>query len=143
MEKLNVTFFYHLETAIKSYRQYAQTQITANGLEITVDQWLILKSMIDNPNITQKELAESVFKDQASITRIVDLLVKRELVTREQNIDNRRSNQIKLTKKGKLMVEKLIPVVKSYRKKALKNVAVDELKIAEEVLKEITENCKK
>lgn len=143
MEKLNVTFFYHLETAIKSYRQHAQAQLNENGLDITVDQWLVLKTISDYPEVTQKELAENVFKDQASITRIVDLLVKRGFISRKPNSDNRRSNQITLTKKGEAIIEKLIPVVKNYRKKALKKIASGDLKITENVLKQITENCKK
>src|SRR6218665_55699 len=99
MEKLNATFFYHLETAIKSYRQHAQAQLNENRLDITVDQWLVLKTISDYPEITQKELAENVFKDQASITRIVDLLVKRGYISRKPNSDNRRSNRIMLAGK--------------------------------------------
>ncbi|MBC7862366.1 MAG: MarR family transcriptional regulator, partial [Bacteroidia bacterium] len=71
MEKLESVFFYHLEKAIKSYRQFAQNKLNSNALTITIDQWLVLKVLSDNQDITQTELAERVFKDKASVTRII------------------------------------------------------------------------
>lgn len=43
MEMLDKVNFYHIEKAIKSYRQYGQSQIKNAGLNVTIDQWLVLK----------------------------------------------------------------------------------------------------
>ena len=72
MEKIDSVLFYYIEKAIKTYRQYAQKELKNAGLTITVDQWLTLNCLNENPQITQKELAEAVFKDTASITRIIE-----------------------------------------------------------------------
>ena len=80
MEKLKDTVFYSLENAIKSYRQFGQRDINRTGLDITIDQWLVLKTLEDSPGISQQHLAALVFKDVASITRITDLLVKKGIV---------------------------------------------------------------
>ena len=50
-------------------------QFSANGIDLTVDQWLVLKKISDADGLTQIELAEAVFKDRASIKRILDLLL--------------------------------------------------------------------
>ena len=71
------TIFYRIEQAIKTYRKYAQQQISAEQSGITVDQLLILAMLEANPELAQKELAEQLFKDQASITRMIELLVQR------------------------------------------------------------------
>ena len=64
MEKLNDVIFYHLDKAIKTYRQFAQHQLTKSGFSLTIDQWLVLKKLHEQPNIKQHEIAETVFERQ-------------------------------------------------------------------------------
>ena len=87
MEKLNDVIFYTIEKAIKSYRQYAQKQIKKAGFDITIDQWLVMKCLIDNPDIQLQDLAKSVFKDNASVTRIIDLLIRKNYLKRQSHDD--------------------------------------------------------
>lgn len=142
MENLNNVIFYNIEQAIKTYRMYAQKQIKSHNLKITIDQWLVLKSLKENPNATQQELAETVFKDTASITRIIDLLVKSEFVEREINTIDRRKLDLKITSEGNKILEKTHSIVLQNRKKALEGIAENDIKILNETLQKITKNCK-
>ena len=72
---LNDIIFYTLEKSIKSYRQYAQKQLIMNNFDITIDQWLILKSIKENSGLTQQQIGINVFFFFASVTRIIELLV--------------------------------------------------------------------
>jgi MarR family transcriptional regulator, transcriptional regulator for hemolysin len=141
VEQLNSIFFYHLDRAIRTYRQYAQKQLAENGFHITIDQWLVLKVLSDNPLATQNELAEKVFKDKASVTRILEILVKSDFLTREFNEENRRRFKLTITKKGKQVLKDVIPTVRRNRKQALKDISEKEMLIAEKVLKKISMNC--
>ena len=143
MEKLSTVFFYRLEKAIKTYRQHAQAQLRESGLNITVDQWLLLKALSDNPEATQNELAEAVFKDKASVTRIIDILVQSGWLEREEDENNLRRWRLKITRKGKALMEKVMPVVQKYRRTALKDISEADLQKAEKVLNAITANCSK
>jgi DNA-binding MarR family transcriptional regulator len=60
MEKLDSVLFYYIEKAIKTYRQFAQRELKNEGLTITVDQWLTLNCLKENPEMSQKELAETI-----------------------------------------------------------------------------------
>ena len=60
---LNDVIFYVLEKTIKRYRQFAQSNIDRAGLDITIDQWLILNVIQEMPTLGQQEIAERVFKD--------------------------------------------------------------------------------
>lgn len=142
MENLNNVIFYNIEQAIKTYRMYAQKQIKSHNLKITIDQWLVLKSLKENPKATQQELAETVFKDTASITRIIDLLVKSEFVEREINTIDRRKLDLKITSEGNKILEKTHSIVLQNRKKALEGIAENDIKILNETLQKITKNCK-
>ncbi|WP_156123715.1 hypothetical protein [Flavihumibacter sp. ZG627] len=66
--------FLQYRQAIRAYRQYAQNQVRDNGFDIMIDQRLVMKSLLENPVIKQQDLAESVFKDNASVTRNIELL---------------------------------------------------------------------
>ena len=141
MEQLDSIFFYHLDKAIRTYRVYAQKRLSNKGFEITIDQWLVLKVLNDNPDVNQNELAELVFKDKASIARMIELLVKNGYLTREFHESNRRRYKLTITKKGKQLLKDIIPTVKKNRKNALHDLNEKEIKIAEKVLRKIFINC--
>ena len=85
MERLETINFYLLDKAIRTYRIYSQKKLRENGFKITVDQWLIIKVLMENPGISQQNIAEKAFKDNASVTRIIDLLVKSKYLDRKVN----------------------------------------------------------
>lgn len=141
MEKLNSIIFYNIDKAIRSYRNYAQRQLKANGFNITIDQWLIIKAILENPGITQNEIGDLVFKDNASVTRIIELLVKSEYIIRNPNPDDRRKTNLEVTEPGKKIIEKVQHLVVGNRKTALKNVSKEELEIMNNALLKISKNC--
>ena len=142
MEKLNDTFFYNLEKSVKTYRQYFQNQLKANGFDITLDQWLILNTIIENPTISQNEIAEKVFKDKASVARIIELLVQNGFLTRSIHPTNRRMFQLSITEKGNETIEKLSCLVQVFRKNAVLGISPDVLKETQSIMKTIIANCK-
>jgi DNA-binding MarR family transcriptional regulator len=143
MENLNSVIFYNIEEAIKTYRMYAQNQLKINHLKITIDQWLVLKCLKENPKSTQIELAEKVFKDNASITRIIDLLVKADFLHREINPKDRRKTVLKITQSGQKILDDVYKIVLKNRAKALENISSEEIETVNTILKKISYNCKK
>jgi len=141
MEKLDSVLFYYIEKAIKSYRQFAQKELKNAGLSITVDQWLTLNCLNENPQITQKELAEAVFKDTASITRIIELLVKAKYIKRNINTDDRRKSNLTITNLGIQTIESASIVVEKYRNHALKGIGIAKEEHVKMVMKTIIKNC--
>lgn len=141
MEKLNSVIFYSIEKAIKTYRQFAQKELKKAGLTITVDQWLTLKCLFDNPDISQKDLAEMVFKDTASITRIIDLLVKAKFLKKSAHKEDKRKTNLTITDSGLQTIEFAEKVVENYRKTALKGIGIAKEDHVNAVMKTIINNC--
>jgi DNA-binding MarR family transcriptional regulator len=142
MEKLDQVLFFTIEKSIKTYRQFAQRQIDKAGIDITIDQWLVLKSIQDWPDISQHQIAENVFKDFASVTRMIELLVKKEYLQREFHKTDRRRFNLVITKKGQAVIQKVIPVITANRKQALKSLTKTEIENNKIFLNRIIENCK-
>ncbi len=142
MEKLNSILFYTLEKAIKSYRQYAQNSIVQNGFDVTIDQWLVLKAVSDNPAWTQQQIAEITFKDYASVTRIIDLLVKKRYLSRIIHEQDRRRFNLTPTESAEKILIAMQPVIESNRKVALKGITTEQASQLQHILNSIIQNCK-
>lgn len=141
MEKIDSVLFYYIEKAIKTYRQFAQRELKNAGLPITVDQWLTLNYLHLHPQITQKELAEAVFKDTASITRIIELLVKAKYIKRNVHKEDRRKSNLTITNSGLQIIESASLIVENYRNKALKGIGIAKEEHVKMVMKTIINNC--
>lgn len=141
MEKLNSIIFYNIDKAIRSYRNYAQRQLKAHGYTITIDQWLIIKAILENPGITQNEIGDLVFKDNASVTRMIDLMVKSEYIVRKVHPEDRRKTQLEVTDSGVKVIKEVQNIVEKNRKTALKGIGNEELEVMYSALLKISENC--
>ncbi len=141
MQKVEEVIFYSIDKAIKTYRQFAQREIKKAGFPITVDQWLIMKSIEDNPGISQLQVARKVFKDNASVTRIIGLLIKNKLLERKINFSDKRRVNLNVTRHGKKIISDVQLIILNNRQHALRNINAIELKTARNVLQKIILNC--
>jgi MarR family transcriptional regulator for hemolysin len=141
MEKLETVIFYTIEKAIKTYRQFAQRNISKAGLDITIDQWLVLRLIDEDGEQYQNEIAEAVFKDTASITRIVELLVLKGYLKRNEHPGDRRRFKLNVTDKGRDLLAKVSPIVTNYRDTALQGISPSEIQALQQVLNRIITNC--
>lgn len=141
VEKLENIIFYRIDKAIRSYRQYAQYQLKSKGFEMTVDQWIVMKCIIQHPEITQGEIAAKVFKDGASVTRIINLLVRHRYLSRKIMKTNRRRVSLDVTPRGIDILNAMEEVVVQNRAHALKGIDPSEIKLVEKVMQRISENC--
>ena len=120
------TIFYHIEKAIKQYRIMAQNNLNKLGFKITINQILLMIEIDRNPQVSQAELAELLFKDVASITRMTELLFQQDFIDREENKADRRKKDLKVTKKGKKLLNLAIPMISENREIAQKNLTKKE-----------------
>ncbi|MBS7256532.1 MarR family winged helix-turn-helix transcriptional regulator [Flavobacterium branchiicola] len=142
LENPTGTALYSIEKAIKEYRKLAQKNISKIVKDITVDQCLVLIILNDNRDISQNELANLVFKDNASITRMIELIVKKEYLTRTIHSEDRRKFNLEITEKGIKMLELIEPIIKKNRQIALNGLSLEEILVLDKTLQKIISNCK-
>ncbi|MFL5764677.1 MAG: MarR family winged helix-turn-helix transcriptional regulator [Bacteroidia bacterium] len=142
MEQLNDIIFYAIDKSIRTYRQYAQRQLKKGGYSITIDQWLVIKTILENPDIKQQDLGERIFKDNASVTRIIALLVKAKHLKRSDHEDDRRRSGLEVTAKGKQTIAEVQRIVLKNRAVALEGISKSDLETTKKVLNRITKNCR-
>jgi DNA-binding MarR family transcriptional regulator len=136
------TVLYTIEQTIKEYRKISQKNIEKIVSDITVDQCLVLIILNENLNISQIEIAKLIFKDNASVTRIIELMVIKDYLTREINDLDKRKSKLVITEKGQKTIVLLTPVFKLNRKTALNGLSSDEIELLDKILHKIILNCK-
>lgn len=136
------TVLYLIEQAIKEYRKVSQKNISIIVKDITVDQCLVLIILNKDAEISQNELANLVFKDNASITRMVELMVKKEYLNRTIHKEDRRKFNLEITEKGKKTLELINPIVKLNRETALNGLSLEEIDFLDKILNKLITNCK-
>ncbi len=129
-----------LDRTARRVKQYAQYQFNCREFGITVDQWAILKNLKQHADLSQKELAEYCGKDQPTLTRIVDLLVRKNLVERRANPADRRSFVVHLTAEGEQKIAALTRHIGEIRMQAWKNLDDTDFEHLKRILNTIYDN---
>ena len=138
---LSSILFYSLDKAIRSYRRMAQATLDRAGLDITIDQWLVLQVLLEHDDLTQHEIAERVFKDQASVARILALLTRRGLLSAEPLPHDGRRTRLRVTAAGQHILAAVQPIVLQNRAIALDGISSEERTQLQRLLERITSNC--
>ena len=125
-EDLYNSYSFLLDRTARRVKQYAQQKFKELNLNVTVDQWLVLKHLYEHESMKQNELAEILFKDNPTLTRIIDLLCEKELAVRKQHPTDRRSFHVALTRLGKKKVEQMKPKIQKIRLKAWEGLSKDD-----------------
>ena len=138
-EKYN-RYSFILERTAKRVKQYAQSAFSQHNFDLTVDQWTVLRTIYENPVLTNKELAELCGKDQPTLTRIVDLLIKKEMVDRINHPSDRRCLNLQLTDSGRHKIQEISPRVAQFRMQAWENLTEEDFAHFTRILNTIYNN---
>ena len=136
------TVLYLIEQAIKDYRKVSQKNISKIVKDITIDQCLVLIILNKDAKISQNELANLIFKDNASITRMIELMVKKDYLNRTIHKEDRRKFNLEITQKGATTLGLISPIITLNRKTALNGFSLDEIALLDKMLHKIITNCK-
>jgi len=126
---------YYIDEVSKQERVLLNTEFQKIG--ITLSQFRVLNWLWRKGELTQKEIHELIQIKPSSLTNLLNILIKKELVIRK--VDNRdaRVKKVGLTNKSKSLEPKAWSIIENYDNK-LKNVLSDsEYEITIKSLKKI------
>ena len=123
-------------------RQYIQVRIKEHGINITFEMLEVMGCLWKKDGINQQELADLTLRDKSSMTYLLDNLVKRKMVKRVEDANDRRNKLVYLTKEGTNLKEQLNPWVAQVYSMASEEVAVKDLQSAVTLLNKMTGNLK-
>jgi len=99
--------------------------------------------MVYEKQISQIEIADLIFKDYASMTRIISLMIKKDYLLKTIDQNDKRIATLIITKKEEAAIKLLSPIINQNRKTALEGFSIYELENLKNNLDKISQNCKK
>jgi DNA-binding MarR family transcriptional regulator len=91
-------------------RRMFQLKIKEAGIMVSYEILEILKVLSMHNQLNQQELADLLFKDKSSMTYLINNMVKAELVTRQEDMQDRRNKHLILSDKATELIEQLNPI---------------------------------
>ncbi len=125
MHKLEESLGFQVNMTANAMKNRFNTFLKPYGL--TSEQYVIMKSVEENPDISPTQLAEITFKDKTTITRMIDTLVKNEMLIRIPKPNDRRAYQIAWSKKGENTMLNILPITEELLDKIRSQFSSDEL----------------
>jgi DNA-binding MarR family transcriptional regulator len=112
----------------------------AHDVELTPEQWAVLVRLFEQDGRTQGEISESTFRDPPTISRILDGMEARGLVERRPHPEDGRARAVHLTRRGRALEKKLVPVVEELVARMVRDVDEQDLVTTRATLKRIFAN---
>ncbi len=106
-------------------------------LQLSTVEFTVLSLVANNVDVTQKQLSQALAVSAPNITMLLDRLEQRQLLTRERSESDRRSQHIRLTRKGAALADKAMRVSLTMERDALRHLSEGENTILIELLQKV------
>lgn len=111
-----------------------------NGVNLTAEQYLVMDTLWNEGTLTQQAIAFIIQKDKNSVTQFIDNLEKKGLVARSVSKDDRRVNNIVVTKEGMALKDSTKQLAIKTMEKALEGIPERDVLTFVDVLKKVCAN---
>ena len=88
-----------------------QSAFKKHGLDVTKEEWSILKRLHVGDGKTLNDMAYVTHRDKVSMMRIVNSMVKKNYIIRRPDELDKRINRIFLTGYGKKTIQQVLPIM--------------------------------
>ncbi len=123
-KKLEIEGFigFRLQQTAWNARAQFQKVISHLGMDITLEQAQVLLSLYNSEGVSQIQLASKVFHGRTNITRIINGLVKQNLIERQKDSIDKRCFRVYLTDAGKEIINQLFPILIEFNQELIKQI---------------------
>lgn len=123
----------------KSFQKALDLDLRKN-VGVTLSQWKVVGILAFQPGLTQKEIADKVGIEGATLVPVIDKMEREGLLRRKPDSKDRRVNRIYLTSKADALWESMVECALRIRKSSTKDIPDDDIKITLETLRRISKN---
>ena len=105
--------------------------------DVLTVEFTVLSLVASNADVTQKQLSQALAVSAPNITTLLDRLEQRQLLTRVRSEADRRSQHIRLTRKGNALARKATEVSRTMEQDVLRHLTEAEQAILVELLQKV------
>ena len=123
-------------------RRYIQKRIKDHGINLTYEMLEVMGSLWRKDGLNQQEIADRTLRDKSSMTYLLDNLIKRKLVKRSADKNDRRNKLIFLTNEGAALKDILYPLVAEVYGQASEEITREDLQNGLTLISRMVKNLK-
>ena len=140
----NKTIAPWLGKTYKLMNMYISDIIHKQHINVTKEQWIVLKTLLEEKNgIIQNDLAYITNRNKASLTRLINVMEKNDLVTRISSKEDARKKKVFITNKGQELFLKMKPLMLQSVKTIQEGISPEEIETLIKIMSKIQHNLKK
>lgn len=117
--------------------------LTLAPFGLTSSQWNALNQLNEYGDMTQKELADHLNKEPATVVRLLDRLVKHGLVKRMSHPEDRRANIVGITPEAVELLATIEPYAAEQADRIAEGVSDEDLAVFFNVLETVRQNAER
>jgi DNA-binding MarR family transcriptional regulator len=104
---------------------------------VTVAEWVVLRTLYASADATPSGVADAIRMTRGAVSKLVDRLVAKDLVSRVVSAQDRRWQEIALTPKGRALVPRLAALADANDTEFFGPLTADERATLERILRKI------
>jgi DNA-binding MarR family transcriptional regulator len=131
-----------IHACYQQIRSVTYKEFLGHGLELTPEQWIVLVQLWQKDGQSQSSLSELTLRDKPTMSRIIDTMEKTGLVERSVDAQDARARLVKLTRQGKALQPKLVPVAKHIVSRLEAGISERDLETTHRTLARMLENLR-
>jgi len=123
---LDDNIIYQTGSFTKTFLEQMEQAFDVAGFNITAEQFNLLTLLWYEDGLSQQQLADAVGRDKTTVSRVLDRMVKRDLVKKVSGQD-KRERLIYLTSHGKANQQQLVTISGSLYMKVIQDIPAKQL----------------
>lgn len=131
---------YRIHRFARLLRKQFLSLATANGFDLTPEQFFVLNRLRREDGASQTDLTETIFSDRPNLTRMVAKMADKGLVRRREDPEDGRRVRVFLTKKGQRIHDAFAEVVDAERRRLFAGVLQRDLDAVDRVFARLEQN---
>ena len=128
-----------VNSTAKAFQKALDIELRKN-VGVTISQWRVVVMLIQYPGLTQKEIADKINVESATLVPVIDKMEKDGLLKRKPDSKDRRVNRIYLTPKADSLWDSMLECAIHIRKASTKDVSESDIATTLETLRKISKN---
>lgn len=133
-------FGYRMVLAAKMFDRVVLKLLAEHG-KVTLPQWRVVAQLGVTVTGTVRSLADGAAVDRAEISRATRELLRRGLLSRREDPDDKRSPQFRLTPSGRALFRSIRKPIRKFIVHLMDDVSDSDLAAADRVLWQVTCGC--
>ena len=134
-------FGVYLDRTLKKVQSTFLTAFAKSNIDLTIEQWVILQRVhLLGAGASQAEISNTNFRNRATTSRVIHGLCKKGLLKKSRFRDDQKRYKLIMTKEGKNLIDKAMPLIKDLRKTSTIKIEEAEFEVFFKVLDQLWEN---